>query len=520
MNPKGWVARLRTSRIGLRVLAFNLLLVFLPIAGILYLDVYEARLLDMQERGMVQQARMAAAALGGRGAINAAEAARLLTSAAQDNDARLRVYDVNAAVVADSAQLATSPSGAAAGYPSTEPGARNRVLYRTGAWLVRIKRSVARVVTPLEENRTVEEAAPPPEVRTALQGRYGAATRPTPGQRSLTLHSAVPIRSGDAVVGAVQVSQSTFRVLGALYDVRLRIFEVVLASVVAAATLSLLTSATLVRPLARLRRAALAFADSRVVDPSALRPTNRRDEVGDLERALEGLMRRLDAHIRLLEAFAADVAHEFKNPLASIRSAAETIGSAESADQRAAFLHMLIRDVDRLERLVSGVRELARIDGQLAHERPVSVDLGALLTELADGVHQTATDGAKIAVRVGDERLIVKGDRDRLTQAFENIVLNARSFAPPETAVDVAADRIDAWCRVVISDRGPGIPPGHLDRVFDRFFTYRPGDPARREHTGLGLAIARAIVDAYGGTISAANNPDGGARFEVRLPSA
>jgi two-component system sensor histidine kinase ChvG len=269
----------------------------------------------------------------------------------------------------------------------------------------------------------------------------------------------------------------------------------------------------------RLRRAALSFADRRALEPGPFRRVNRRDEIGDLARALDELTYRLDAHIRLLESFAADVSHEFKNPLASIRAAAEMIAAADTADERTRFLAMLTRDVDRLERLVSGVRELARIDGELAHERPSRVDIGALLADIVEGMQLANGDRPELVIRTDRRPLIVQGTSDRLAQTFENILQNARSFAPPDSAIEIAAEAVDGQCRVTIADRGPGIPPAHLERVFDRFFTYRPDDRnGRREHAGLGLAIARAIVEGHGGTISAANRPDGGAVFEIRLP--
>ena len=161
--------------------------------------------------------------------------------------------------------------------------------------------------------------------------------RPTPGQRSLTLYSAVPIRHGDRVVGVALVSQSTFRILQALYEVRLRIFEIVIASFAAAVVIGLLMSATLVRPLVRLRHAALALSDRRAT-PAGFGHVDRKDEIGDLARTLEELTARLDAHIKLLESFAGDVAHEFKNPLASIRVAAEVIASTDDHAERQRLL--------------------------------------------------------------------------------------------------------------------------------------------------------------------------------------
>jgi two-component system sensor histidine kinase ChvG len=516
----------RPSRIGLRLLAFNVLVVFVPVVGILYLDVYESRLLEAQERGMVQQARLLAAALGGADAVDAAAAHALLARFEQRSEARLRVYDRSGSLVADSARVpaisgADRPDEYAtqSGRQPAVEGARHRFLYRVGAWLSRVRRAFGdaafRALAPDPFATNVQPSGIAPELRAALQGHYGAATRRTPGQRSLTLNCAVPVVSGTTVTGAVLASQSTFRILQALYDVRLRVFEIVVASLVAAAVLSIVASATIVRPLVRLRRTAMALADRRGHLPGAFRQVDRRDEIGDLARALEDLAGRLDAHIRLLESFAADVSHEFRNPLSSIRAAAETIAQADDPVDRARFLHMLTRDVDRLERLVSGVRELARMDAQLAYEPAAIVDVPTLLAEIVEGM-QLSGKGT-IALRAGSSPLRVRGSADRLAQVFENVLQNACSFTPDGVPIEVDMDRDGADCVIVVTDRGPGIPPAHLDRVFERFFTYRPNAHGQT-HAGLGLAIARTVVESYNGTIAAANRPDGGARFEVRLP--
>lgn len=523
----------RLSRIGMRLLAFNLMAVFLPVAGILYLDVYEQQLLRAQERSMVQQGRLLAAAIGAGDRIAAAEARSLLARVEDRGDARVRIYDARGALVADSGRIPIRITRTAA---ITEDGAgldrdvRGRLLYRIGAWLAGLRQAVdgaARLVLsrPSPDGPTIpddHDQAPPAEVRRALQGRYGAATRPTPGQRSLTLNSAVPVRSADTVIGAVLVSQSTFRILQALYSVRLRVFEIVVASLAAAGILSVLLSMTIVRPLVRLRRAAAVLVDPPRRTATTLPGSDRRDEIGDLARALEDATRRLDAHVRLLESFAADVAHEFRNPLASIRTAGEMMAEAPDDSDRRRFLGMLTRDVDRLERLVSGVRELARIDSQLASEPFVAVDVPALVSTFVEGFRLSSRSPSAIDLEEAQPGAgLVRASPERLVHVFENVLVNACGFALPGTAVSVRVTADEGFCVVEVADRGPGIPPEHMDRIFDRFFTYRPHESAgRREHAGLGLAIARAIVEGYGGTITAANRPGGGALVTIRLPLA
>ena len=359
----------------------------------------------------------------------------------------------------------------------------------------------------------------PREVSLALQGRYGAATRTTPGQRSLTLSSAVPIQRDGHVAGAVLVSQSTYRVLHSLYDVRLRIFKVMLGSIAAAALLTGIAAATVVRPLRRLRGEATALAQRRDRLPGRFRDAARRDELGDLARALQELTRRLDEHIRDAERFASDVSHEFKNPLASIRAAAEMTSQSDDSAERARFLSMLTRDVDRLERLVSGVRELARIDTHLQQEPLERVDPAALVSDVIDGLRLAYGSSPEINLRVEGKRCIVRASTIRVVQALENVLVNARSVAPPDSRVDVVVRTTGSQCLIEVADRGPGIPPAHVERVFERFFSYRPAAAAgAAEHAGLGLAIARSIVQGYRGTIAARNRDGGGAAFEIRLP--
>jgi two-component system sensor histidine kinase ChvG len=519
----GW----RPSRIGLRLLAFNLLVVFVPVAGVLYLDVYETKLLQAQEREMVHQGRVLAAVLGDAAEVDREALIRTLARLERRSEARLRVFDATGALVADSdrvpAETGPQDAGAYPAEPAVPVSTRKRILYRVGARVVNAREAVSATLrswlTRSPEPGPADRASGTldAELREALAGRYGAATRPTPGQRSLTLFSAVPIRHDGRVTGAVIVSQSTFRILRALYAIRLRLFEIIVASIVAAAALTTLAATTIVRPLTRLRRRADALAQRRGPQPAEFPATNRRDEIGALARALQQLTRRLDDQIARLEAFAADVAHEFRNPLASISTAAETIAASDSADERERFLQMMRRDIQRLDRLVAGTRELARLDGQIEHDVQEIVDLGELVRMLNDDAGRPPD--AAVTIR-GDERAwLVRGSRERLAQAIENLLSNARAFAPAGTTIDVGFEPSTGGCRLTIADRGPGIPEAHLTQVFDRFFSYRPGGD-RREHLGLGLAIAKQVIVGYGGTISARNRAGGGAVFELELPSA
>ena len=518
--------RLSPSRIGLRLLAFNFLVVFVPVLGILYLDVYETHLRQAQENAMTQQATILAAALGDDAPdtpLDAQRVARVFDRLERRGDTRLRVYDVGGALLGDSARGVSAPP-LKARY-GAEANTRTLPLYRLGARIANLSRAaVTKIAGWVGRGRNAQQAPDSDttiaraEVRTALAGHYAAATRLTPGQRSLTMFIGVPVRRQNAIVGAVVASQSTYRILRALYDVRLRVFRIVLASLLAAGLLTTIAAATIVRPLARLERQATLLAARRGRSPAVFPGSGRKDELGTLARALEELTRRTDDHIALLQTFSADVSHELKNPLASIRAAAETMAASSSAEERAKFLGLMTRDVARLERLVSSLRDIAVVEQQIALDPTGPLDLNEVLRDVVERTTREA--GGRVAIDAPDlsRAAFVRASRERLTQVFDNVVGNAVSFAPDGTSVDIRVSAVPSWWIVTVEDRGPGIPESHLERIFARFFSYRPTEQ-RGGHVGLGLAIAKQIVESYGGSIAASNRVGGGARFEVRLPA-
>jgi two-component system sensor histidine kinase ChvG len=511
------------SRISARLLLFNVLLVFLPVAGFLYLGVYERQLLEDQERAMVQQGRLLAAGLGDRPVLDAAASSTLLHRLGSRTEARLRIFGAGGALLADSSRLGPR----APEEPTLRgPGqARDNLLYRGAAGAYRIWRLLrgGRSSSGREDLRRYPSQDLPSSakaVRAALAGRYGAAVGTTGNELwrpSLTLQSAIPVRNGNAVVGAVLVSQSTVRILREIDQVRLDILKVFLGSVGVAAVLSLLLAGTITHPIRRLRDEASDLLDRRGRLRGRFGGSRRADEIGDLARALEELSHRLAAHQHALESFASDVSHELKNPLASVRSAAELLADLEDPADRERFLTLVQREVTRMERLLTAVREIGEIDARLETESPEGVDLEALLREVVEGFRRRA-DKAEIHLVSPGVPVLVRARSERLLQVFENLLDNALGFSPAGGTVTVtlAANGIAS---VRIEDQGPGIPESHLGRIFDRFFTYRPDEPhARDGHTGLGLAIVKAIVEGYGGTVTAGDREGGGARFEVRLP--
>lgn len=501
------------KRIAIRLLAFNLLLVFLPVAGVLYLGAYEARLESAEVRSMTEQARIAAAAIARDAALNPIDVDELL--ARTRSDVRFRVLDPAGRVIADSRPIPPAP-------PTSKGSPRHNTLYRVAVFVVR---PVLRLVQPPEPPLDVDvydnaDRLLGPEVRAALSGREGFDKKITAGgQRSVTLYRAAPIVHGGRVIGAVLASASTYPILQDLYAVRLSVMRIFVAAIVVAFLVSVFFSTTIVRPLRQLRRDARRVLDRRGGLREPFKVSTRRDEIGELSRALERIMRRLDGHLRFIETFATDVSHELRNPLASIRNATEMLAEVNDPADRRRFVQMIEQEVARMEKLLSGVREISVIDARLAREERAPLELGALLAKIVDGFRLREGERVRFELAGPEAPLRVDASEDRLIQVFENILDNAASFSPPGGVVRVRVRAEGRMAVTRIEDEGTGIPEAHVTRIFDRFFTYRPA-AARRDsrHTGLGLSIVRAIVAGYGGTVTGGNG-ERGAVFEVRLPA-
>jgi two-component system sensor histidine kinase ChvG len=361
------------------------------------------------------------------------------------------------------------------------------------------------------------------EILEALGGKYGSATRVSSGgQVSVTLYSAVPVYSGAKVVGAVLVSQSTYRILRDLYAIRLDIAKVFLGSLVAAAALSMLLALTIVGPLKRLGSAASSALSS---SGSLSFPESRRsDEIGDLQRSLRSLFFRLDERIRQTERFAADAAHEFRNPLAAIRSAAELAEDASDEADRSRFHRSIVDDAERLRAITDGLRRLSLVEG--ASDPSARVPVDASLAAGAACVRarsRCALEGRGSAIRfeaeLGRAEPSLKVDPAALDIILDNLTENASSFAKSLVRLSIVAEDPNRRMAILVEDDGPGIPKEHLERIFDRFFTWRPREE-RGRHTGLGLSLALALAHSEGGEIRAENRAEGGARFTLFLPTS
>ncbi|MBB6482270.1 HAMP domain-containing sensor histidine kinase [Spirochaeta isovalerica] len=521
--------------ISFRLLLFNVLLVFLPVAAVLYLDVYEEQLLVSQEKTMVQQGRILAAALGGESSISRKEVEGFITNLAGRTETRLRVLDDRGRLIGDSSSplseqsygidedMANVGKVSPRSYDSLDTVAQevlgeNTLLYRLATYPIRVYRKLFDPPVPVGDPDDYDARYPfqGVEVQAALEGRYGAATRlSSGGQRSVTLYTAIPVYNGDEVIGAVLSSQSTYRILKDLYNIRLVILKIFLASLIAAVIISLFLSATISSRIKKLGREARSISTGKGRISGSFTTMKLGDEIGLLSRSLVDLTGRLDRHIRFIDSLSRDISHEFKNPLAVIRSAAQMVESAEGKDKER-FLTMIEDNTRRMESLLNGVEEISRLDSRLEQEEREAVDVDKLINGLLEGF-RLRYPSLQWNFQTSGEKATVTASPERLSQIFVNIYENAATFCDNDSAIGTALFADRDKIRLTISNRGPEIPEEDLDRIFDRFYTSR--DKGKEKHHGLGLSIVRAIAENYGGSVSASNGEKGPV-FTLTFPEA
>jgi two-component system sensor histidine kinase ChvG len=522
-----------------RILAVNMLAVALLGGGMLYLDRYERGLIATELQALATQGGIFGAALG-EGAVleDIGEGPVLVPSLAQGMMRRLveptriraRLFMTDGNLVADSRAL-TGPGGTIQMEQLAPPDDTGpSLLKRFVDWLSFLVR--ARDHHPPYVEHPREAAADYPEVAQALDGRVAEMVRSDQPTRGLVLSVAVPVRRYKQVLGALLLSVGSADLEHQVNSVRIDILRLFLTSLVFTFLLSLYLAGTIARPVRRLAQAAneVRSGNGRQIDIPDF--GGRSDEIGELSVALGDMTRALWRRMDAIEGFAADVAHEIKNPLSSLRSAVETAARIKDPDQQRRLMAIILDDVQRLDRLISDISDASRLDAEMSRLERSRIPLIGILTTLAD-VHQaTRRDTVPVlefhppeTAEGGADPLMVLGQESRLVQVFQNLIGNAVSFSPPDGRIllNVFAEAGDIV--VSVEDSGPGIPEGKLEAIFDRFYTERPAGEKFGTHSGLGLSISKQIVEAHGGRIIAENRHDAaghviGARFIVRLPRA
>ncbi len=505
-----WTGRLSLTR---RILAVNFFVLALLAGGFFYLDSYRSRLIDTRLERIAREASLLDTALT---SAHPEQRGRLALEFSRESETRVRLYDTSGRKQLDSFALAapvyTLPD------PKTEP------------WQRQVARDMDRIVDfivrapnpPYYAEPRVDQASAWPELSTGRQGPQ-PFYRFAP-DRSPLLSAGKQLSDGSGSLLLTAYGRDITRTVRAE---RWR-FSIVLAlAAIASLLLSLFLARTIAQPLRKLAIAATRVRLGRAREVQVPRLPSRRDEIGMLARALSDMTGALRQRIDAGEHFAADVTHELKNPIASLRSALEGMERVEDPAPRAQLLSIASDDVRRLDRLVTDISEASRVDAQLSRARFEIVDLGQMIeTMLAAREARRGTSGepqARIAfARPRVAVACVMGEDNRLERVLDNLIDNALSFTPPDGLVRISATRVGNDVVVEVADDGPGIPPEKREEIFRRFHSIRPEGEVFGKHSGLGLAIARTIIEGHQGSIIARDRDDGqpGACFEIRLPSA
>ena len=460
--------------------------------------------------------------------INPERVAPVLRRLVSPTKTRARIYDRDGVLLVDSRSL--FGRGDVLRFDLPPPNAEKPGLFER--LFIAVRRWLGRGDLPLYRELGPGNGRGYPEVSQALNGQNASMVR-IDDRGDVIVSVAVPVQRFRAVRGALMLSTQGADIDDMVEAERLAILKVFLVAAGVMVVLSILLAGTIAEPVRRLADAAESVRRrirSRVEIPDF---TRRRDEIGHLSGTLRDMTNALYSRIEAIESFAADVAHELKNPLTSLRSAVETLPLARTDESRGRLLSIIQHDVKRLDRLISDISDASRLDAELQRQEAAPVDLTKLLSTLVAVANEVKRDdGVSIRLRFeggGARAFQVPGRDSRLGQVVDNLIENARSFSPPGSTVRVTCRKLKNIVEIIVDDDGPGVRPDALDKVFERFYTDRPHQ-GFGQNSGLGLSISKQIVEAHGGAIWAENRagpPDengasaaAGARFVVRLPAS
>jgi two-component system sensor histidine kinase ChvG len=532
-----------------RILLLNALPPALLAASLLYLDQYQNALLGAEVEAMRTQARIYAGAIAeaavrpeGERYVLQLEAARPLLRRLVDPspNTQARLLDTAGLLVADS-RIRDGVGGAVIAEPLPPPEPRGALTSTVAGVYEKLVGMFPALLRGRGGSRMVVDSAPDApdfdwlpdlgpdrreELRMALEGGVTPYIRRSADGR-LLVSVAEPALRGTQSVGIVLLTREAREVDRRLFEIRASVLLLFATALILTVALSLYLSRTIATPMLDLARATqrIREGEGRAQSvPDAL--LKRNDEIGVLARDLQNSARALWARIDANERFAADVAHELRNPLTSVRSAIETLRRVEDPASRNRLLAIIADDAVRMDRLIGDISDSSRVDAELSRTISTPVDIAPILSALADLHGATrAEDDPVVLLEAEDGPLVVRGVEGRIVQVFRNLLGNALSFSPPHGTVKVSARHAGPMIEIVVEDQGPGIPEQKLESIFERFYSERPSGERFGQHSGLGLSISRQIVEGLRGRISAENIRDAagtvtGARFTVLLPIA
>src|SRR5216684_2613229 len=500
-----------------RIVAVNVLPLALLAVGFLYLGKFEATLIGQQIESLRTQGEIFAAALSEGAVLDSADegevllpdlARQMIRRLVEPTRTRARLFDTAGTLIADS-NLLRGPGDAV---QVTElPAAERRGLLQAPAdaiydWFANLL--PGRLEHPAyREGQTAQDYR---EALQALSGASGSAVQSDHQTGGLVITVAVPLQRYKQVLGAVMLSTSNREIEDELRTVRLELVRIFGVTLLVTVLLSLYLASTIARPI-RLLAAAAQRARGRGARIEIPDVTGRNDEIGELAGSLREMTAALWQRMSAIESFAADVAHEIKNPLSSLRSAVETAARLDDPVKQRRLMAIIQDDVERLDRLITDISDASRLDAELSRLEMSPIDIAAMLRALAEMHETTRAEAApRLTLDIADRgrALIVPGTESRLSQVFVNVIANAVSFSPPDGEIRIRAGADGRAVLVSVEDQGPGIPEDKLTAIFDRFYTERPAGEKFGTHSGLGLSISKQIVEAHHGIIRAENRWD------------
>lgn len=558
MPPKH--LRRHFSPLTLRILAVNLIAPLLLLAGVLYLDQYEDALIEADLKSLRIQADVIAAAVAESavtaesGAIDhlslpitshhlaPTQARTVVRRLAGLGGIRAQLFDPNGLLVADSKTQSTgdAPVQVVDLVPSNSPPPSPDEAQEHAAWAVQMLQNLyetglhffssSPASLPQYVDRLEQSAADYPEVVTAIEVGIPATAVRRRDAETRVLSAAVPVQYYKNIVGVVLVARNDDDIRRSLFDVRWAIGKLFIGTLAVTVLLSLYLANAIARPVRRLAEAAEAV---RCGEPTGkgrvpVLPdlSQRHDEIGELSVSLRSMTQALWDRLDAIERFAADVAHELKNPLTSLRSAVETVMRVDNPVHQKKLLAIIQDDIGRLDRLISDISDASRLDAELSRAESQRVPLAPMLSTLGEVYAPAAAErGVTVCVKLPpNDSLTVEGIEDRLVQVVRNLIGNALSFSPSGSTLILRGRRELSSAIIEVIDQGVGIPPGKEKAIFARFYSERPKDEKFGTHSGLGLSISQQIIEAHHGNLVAENMCDGdtilGARFTIRLPLA
>lgn len=538
-------AQKRISAITLRILAINMTALVLLAIGLLYVVQYQDRLIAAELDSMKAEAVLFSGAIAEGATQNRLSriiqpfqssvnrvimpnmARRMVRRFSEAKKVHVQVFDSVGDLIADSDDFKGLP-GRVHADELPAPDEENALSKFVSGMIDGLLNIIPKRIT-LQDPPDIDgvSAGAYPDAKDGLNGRLSARVWMHPEEKVIYMSAAAPIQRVRQIVGVAYLSKPATNIEAQIREMQVEILKIFIIIFALTIVFSFYLASTMASPISKLARAAYRIRGSKNRDIAIPDLSHRKDEIGELSIALRDMTNSLWQRMDAIERFAADVAHEIKNPLTSLRSAVETARKVKDVKNKETLMDIILHDVHRLDRLITDISRASRLDAELSKEEMQTLNIFDLLKHM-EAMHTLVEQKSNVAVIFDTEELSeatrVMGNEVRLMQVFDNLISNARTFSPEGSEVLIKATTKNHMVVITVSDHGPGIPEGKAESIFDRFYTERPEGEDYGNHSGLGLSIAKQIISAHSGRIYAENIIDEqsedlqGAVFTVEIP--